>query len=704
MGLELAKAYLTVRVDGSGVGSGLAGIRNEAQAHLAGIERVLLGIMSSISLFTGGLMRSGMSAAAQLEQDLMSFEVMLGSAAEAKRLMDDITQFAIVTPFEMKDIVPAARILATFGERGEELMDTLKYLGDAASATGTKFSLLTIIFNQIRGVGHLITQDFRQLATRGILSLQDIADYYGVSINKASQMISDGAVKFEDVRAIFAKMSSEGGRFANMMARQAKTLNGLLSTVSDAINITIRQIAEGLLPLAKKIAGAIIPATDAVRDFVKATGTLIPYVTTAVLAVTSLTAAILAMRQAMVLLGITMRAVLIGTGWGIALVLLGVAIGTLVHLLEKLIAKFRAGAEGMALWEAAMDRFKAAWLILKDVVQRAWEGIRFVLNQFAEYLGGVLGVRVQELPKLIEDAFAWALDTISTFALEGMAWLGAFVEHWELIWNNAGTIVKAVAMAILDVLSNLDTVMPQIITYALHKAFMAFVQFGKNVLMSFWELLKGLWELVKMIPEIIAAGFSGGAEEMVNKILERPIKKIKGFFKGLEGEAPDLGSIFNLSDETKQQFAQLEDMMKTLQETQRRIKEDALKRVEASKETEPMDLRGRKDEKKPDAGGGLEQGRYGFLEFGQKIQDMLLGSKDDVDKQMLDAIQHGNKVQEQMLDLERGRQVAQGAMGSGAADKKAEEKEMVALMKSGASKTDDLITAVKAINLTGMLT
>jgi len=138
-------------------------------------------------------------------------------------------------------------------------METLKILGDAAAGASTDFSYLGVIFNQIRGVGKLLTQDFRQLSSRGVLSLQDIAKYYSkiqgreVGTDEAQQMISKGKVSFEDVRNILRDLTSEGGRFNNMMERQSQSLLGLLSTLRDGWNSVLRAIGEALMPIAKPL-------------------------------------------------------------------------------------------------------------------------------------------------------------------------------------------------------------------------------------------------------------------------------------------------------------------------------------------------------------------------------------------------------------------------------------------------------------------
>jgi len=268
--MELARAFIAVRADASQVAGDIRGA-------VPGVERALGPMITSIGGLRNAFMAlAGVGAAigavfkaGQFEQTTIAFETMIGSANETRATLGRLTEFAAKTPFEMPEILQAARGLIQFGERGDELMSTLKMLGNAASGTSTPFGFLALVFNQVRGVGKLLTQDFRQLSTRGIISLADIAKYYGITTQAAQQMLSRGKISFEDFRKIMASMSGEGGRFANLMEKQSKSFLGLLSTLKDDLGITARQIGEVLIPTAKMFVSWGIKAAAAVREWVQ---------------------------------------------------------------------------------------------------------------------------------------------------------------------------------------------------------------------------------------------------------------------------------------------------------------------------------------------------------------------------------------------------------------------------------------------------
>jgi tape measure domain-containing protein len=270
MGIELARAFVTVRGDASRVGSDLNAARPAIESSVQGIVQSLGGIRGALMSIAGASAAIGaIWKAGKFEQTQIAFQTMIGSASETRTTLAALTDFAARTPFEMPEIEQAARGLIMFGERGDELMDTLKLLGNAASGTSTPFGMIALIFNQVRGVGKLLTQDFRQLSTRGVLSLQDIAKYYGVTTEAAQQMLSGGKITFEDLKGLLRSLSSEGGRFANMMEKQSRSFLGLWSTLKDDLGITARQIGDVLLPTAKDLVQLMIMGSSAVRNWIQ---------------------------------------------------------------------------------------------------------------------------------------------------------------------------------------------------------------------------------------------------------------------------------------------------------------------------------------------------------------------------------------------------------------------------------------------------
>lgn len=337
MGIELAKAYITIAADSQDLAGDLSEVKNEVTAELKSIQTQAAAIMGSFSAFGVSYLRRGLSLFGQYEQNLISFETMLGGAEQAKDLLGDLTKFAADTPFEMPEILQAARGLVQFGERGDELIETLNTLGNAASGTSTPFGFLALVFNQIRGVGKLLTQDFRQLSTRGVLSLQDIADHFGVTTAAAQEMLSSGQISFEDTRAILEGLSGEGGRFYNLMERQSTSLLGLQSTLSDAWNIMARVMASDLAPAAKMVTSAFVSILDRASDIHDQLGSVSSRALQVSVAVSTLATTLYAGGIAAKFFGISMKAALMGSVVGISVIAGGALLGAIIGWVENII-------------------------------------------------------------------------------------------------------------------------------------------------------------------------------------------------------------------------------------------------------------------------------------------------------------------------------------------------------------------------------
>jgi tape measure protein len=247
-----------------------AGATGSLSSALFTVGATMVGIGAAITGLFGSLAHGMLQSASRFEETKVSFGTMLGSAQQAEDTLARLTQFAAETPYTMPQIEQAARGLIQFGERGDKMMGTLKLLGNAASATATDFGMIGLIFNQIRGVGHLLTQDFRQLSSRGVLSMQDLADHFkklgvvaGSTTTGVQTMLSAGKISFEDVRQTFEELSGTGGRFEGMMEKQSQTYKGLMSTLSDNVNIALRGIGEQLVMMSKPFIQFAIDASKA---------------------------------------------------------------------------------------------------------------------------------------------------------------------------------------------------------------------------------------------------------------------------------------------------------------------------------------------------------------------------------------------------------------------------------------------------------
>src|SRR3990167_4674957 len=176
---------------------------------------------------------------------------MLGSAADAKKLLTDLKDLAARTPFQLTDLADASKTLLGFGFSAEKLLPTIRQLGDVAGGNSQRFGQLSLAFAQVQATGRLMGQDLLQMINAGFNPLQEISEKSGISMSELKKQMEAGAISADMVADAFKSATSEGGRFFGGMERASKTLSGVWSTLMDNLAEMGRRFAEILVPAIK---------------------------------------------------------------------------------------------------------------------------------------------------------------------------------------------------------------------------------------------------------------------------------------------------------------------------------------------------------------------------------------------------------------------------------------------------------------------
>lgn len=209
-----------------------------------GIQSFASSAMIGITAVTGaiGLIGSqAMSSASDMQQARVAFETMFGSASKASKLMKDMSDFAVKTPFELPQLVDGAKRLAAYGYEAEQMIPTLKMLGDITAGVGKdKFPALILALGQVKARTTLTGAELRQFTETGVPMLDLLAKKFGTTSASVVDMISNSEVTFADVESVLRSTTQEGGRFFDMMAKQASTFGGVASNIKDQIGRIMR--------------------------------------------------------------------------------------------------------------------------------------------------------------------------------------------------------------------------------------------------------------------------------------------------------------------------------------------------------------------------------------------------------------------------------------------------------------------------------
>jgi len=230
----------------------------------------------------GGIVNLGKAmvmASAEMETTRISFNTFLGSVEAGGKIMKELQDFSVVTPFTISQINGAAKSLLAFGVEADDIAPTLKLLGDVSAGTGKDLKEMSIIFGKIKGNGRLMGAELGQLIDGGFDPLASIAKKTGKSMVELRKDMAKGLISFDMVKESFKDATSEGGLFFNMMDKQSKTLAGRMSTLEGNVGLLMAALGDELAPAVGVVVDALNVLVKRI-DIVKAAiilGLIIPF-------------------------------------------------------------------------------------------------------------------------------------------------------------------------------------------------------------------------------------------------------------------------------------------------------------------------------------------------------------------------------------------------------------------------------------------
>lgn len=259
----------------------------------SGMLRGFIGAVGTITGLGGGIigttgavmgLKKAFGEAANMETMNVAFEVLLGNAQTAQKMLGDLRDFAATTPMTFPGLAGGARTLLSFNVAASKILPTMKMLGDVSGGSEERFSQLALTYGQIASAGRLMGQDLLQLINAGFNPLQEISRKTGESMEALKTKMESGGISFAQVEEAFRSATGEGGRFFGMLERQGRTATGIVSTLQDNFNTLFREFGtpvnealkpmlaeaskalEGMAPLAKQLGADFATALGAARE------------------------------------------------------------------------------------------------------------------------------------------------------------------------------------------------------------------------------------------------------------------------------------------------------------------------------------------------------------------------------------------------------------------------------------------------------
>lgn len=181
-------------------------------------------------------------------------QVALRSILQNKQLADEIwdktMQAALQSPFTAMQLTTYTKQLAAYRIETDKLFETTKRLADVSAGLGVDMQRLILAYGQVKAANYLRASEIRQFTEAGVNVLGELRDYFndvkGMSVDTAQvmEMVTKRLVTFEDVEAIFKRMTDQGGIFYEMQYVQSQTVRGQIAKLHDAYDQMLNSIGQ----------------------------------------------------------------------------------------------------------------------------------------------------------------------------------------------------------------------------------------------------------------------------------------------------------------------------------------------------------------------------------------------------------------------------------------------------------------------------
>jgi chromosome segregation ATPase len=226
------------------------------------LQKVNSGLMESFKnlgkrvLFYAGLgaitgfVKSLMDVRGQYELLERSIGAVLNDFEKGSQIFREQQTLALKSPFTVIDLTSTTKMLAAYNFEAEELVDVSKRIADISAALGVPMERLTYNLGQIRAQTVLTARDARDFANAGLSITSELAKMYTeqeqriVSVGDVMDRMSNKMVSFTDVMKVLNRYTDEGGMFYDFQAKQAETLAGKLSNLTDAYDFMLNEIGK----------------------------------------------------------------------------------------------------------------------------------------------------------------------------------------------------------------------------------------------------------------------------------------------------------------------------------------------------------------------------------------------------------------------------------------------------------------------------
>ncbi len=180
-----------------------------------------------------------------------------GNQQMAESFLTTLKGFAASTPFEFKDLSQLAIRLQNANTSANDIIPTIKAIGNAASASGSlsqaSLDRITLALTQMQMKGKVTGEEMLQLVEAGVPAWDLLAKATGKPIPVLQDLASKGQISSD----VLIKAFRDAYENAGLMEGASKSLEGALSTIRDVGTQAFADIGRSIYDLATDGANAL---------------------------------------------------------------------------------------------------------------------------------------------------------------------------------------------------------------------------------------------------------------------------------------------------------------------------------------------------------------------------------------------------------------------------------------------------------------
>lgn len=497
------------------------------------MQKTALVGLGAITTGLAGAGLAGVKFNAQIEQYTATFATFTGSVDEANKTIERLKTLGASTPFEFTELADTTSLLMAYGFSADEAVNSLTMLGDASQGNAEKLTSIATGFARMKSSGKVTLEYLNLMIENGFNPLNQVAEDTGMTMAEVYDAISNGEITFDQVEKAMKKMTSKGGQYFGLMENQSKTMNGMLSTLSDTVQMKLGEAFEVVNGKIVEILPNVISFIDNldVNDVINGLTMLIGVLGGVFAILTS-------MRGAIALFNIITTVQQLG-GLNVMLMNLSSNIGVVIATIAPVVGII-AGI--IAIITAVTLAIKQLWETnegFRNVVMTAIKGITDTLNNA---YNTIIKPVLDNLVKILLDVWN---NGIKPLWDNWVAFVGAIISRMADLWNNIKPIVDWFISVFGPVLSNIINSVANAFGSAIRTIINVAGSWLKNITSVVDGIIRRLNGIITFIKGVFTGNWKmawqgvvdifGGIFSTLGGLVSAPINAVIGLINGAIG-------------------------------------------------------------------------------------------------------------------------------------------------------------------------